>query len=135
MKQTGEPTAQPHIRIAPLKETRLRTLVNGVMDARREAAGKPPKNVLPGDLYTMPDGGRNISSKFRNLFVDDDTKTKLAATRQLNAHRSEEGLSSRRRLTRHFVKQLETFHLFSAARLRMPKKAKKCSLAPASATA
>jgi hypothetical protein len=125
VKQSAEPTAQPHIRITPLKETRLKTLAIGVMEARCEAAGKPLKNLLPGDLYVMPDGGRGISSKFRNLFVDEDTKAKLAVARQLNVHRSEDGLTSRRRPSRHCVKQLETFHLYSAARLRMPRRAKK----------
>ena len=42
--------------------------------------------------------------------------------RQINMRRSEDGLTSRRRLARHFVKQLETIHLYSVARLRMPKK-------------
>lgn len=125
VKQSAEPTAQPHIRIAPLKEQRLKTLVIGVMTARCEAAGKPGPNLMPGDLYMMPDGGRNISSKFRSLFVDEQTKVKFAAARQLNVCRSEDGLTSRRRLTRHFVKQMETFHLYSAAKLRMPKKKKK----------
>ncbi len=125
VKQSAEPTAQPHIRIAPLKEQRLKTLVIGVMNARCEAAGKPFPNLIPGDLYMMPDGGRNIASKFRNLFVDEQTKAKFAANRQLNVCRSEDGLTSRRRLARHFVKQMETFHLFSAAKLRMPKKKKK----------
>ena len=46
VKQSAEPTMQPHIRIAPLKEQRLKTLVLGVMDARCEAAGKPTKNLL-----------------------------------------------------------------------------------------
>jgi hypothetical protein len=125
VKQSAEPTAQPHIRIAPLKEQRLKTLVVGVMNARCEAAGKPSPNLIPGDLYMMPDGGRSISSKFRSLFVDEQTKTKFAAARQLNVCRSEDGLTSRRRLARHFVKQMETFHLYSAAKLRMPKKKKK----------
>ena len=124
VKQSAEPTAQPHIRIAPLKESRLRTLVTGVMEARCEAAGKPLKNLIPGDLYMMPDGGRTISSKFRNLFIDEETKVRMAVIRHLNVCRSEDGLTSRRRLTRHFVKQMETFHLFSAARLRMPKRRK-----------
>jgi len=90
VKQSAEPTAQPHIRIAPLREQRLKTLVIGVMNARCEAAGKPSPNVMPGDLYMMPDGGRNISSKFRSLLVDEQTK-KFAAARQLNVCCSEDG--------------------------------------------
>ena len=124
VKQSAEPSAQPHIRIAPLRDTRLRTLVIGVLNARSEAAGKPILTMLPGDLYVMPDGGRNISNKFRALFVDDVTKTHMAVSRKVHVHRSEDGLTARRRLARHFVKQMETFHLFSGARLRMPKKNK-----------
>ena len=57
VKQSAEPIAQPHIHIAPLGEWRLKTLVLGVMDARREADGGPTRNLLPGDLYLMPDNG------------------------------------------------------------------------------
>jgi hypothetical protein len=95
------------------------------MEARCEAAGKPLKNLLPGDMYMMPDGGRNISSKFRNLFVDEDTKTKLAVSRKLNVLRSEEGLAARRRVSRHLIKQLEPFHVYTGARLKMAKKSKR----------
>ena len=48
VKQSAKSTAQPHTRIAPLKEQPLKTLVLGVMKARREAAGQPTKNLLPG---------------------------------------------------------------------------------------
>jgi hypothetical protein len=125
VKQSAEPTAQPHIRIAPLREARLRTLVIGVMTARCESAGKQMPALLPGDLYLMPDAGRRIDNKFRALFVDEHTKAKLASSRQLHVTRSEDGLTSRRRLARHSVKQMETFHFFSGAKLRMPKKPKK----------
>ena len=59
----------------------MSTLVLGVMDARSEAAGQPTENLLPGDVYLMPDGGRGIKSMFRNLFVDEDTKGVLAVAR------------------------------------------------------
>ena len=58
VKQSAEPTAQPNIRISPVKEGRLKTLVIGVLEARGESAGKPFKHLLPGNLYLMPDGGR-----------------------------------------------------------------------------
>ena len=82
VKHSAEPNAQPHIRIAPL--TRLRTLVTGVMEARCETAGKPLKTLIPGDLYMMPDGGRRISSKFRSLFIDEETKVRMGVVRHLN---------------------------------------------------
>ena len=59
----------------------MKTLVLGVMDARCEAARKPTKNLLPGDLYLMPDGGRGIKRKFRNFFVGEVTKGTLVAAR------------------------------------------------------
>ena len=46
----------------------------------------------------MPGAGRDVSSKFRSLFVDEQTKTKFATTRQLNVRRSEDGLTARQRL-------------------------------------
>jgi hypothetical protein len=73
-KQSAEPTAQPHIRIAPIREQRLKTLVRVVMDARCEVVGKPAKSWFPGDLNLMPDGGCNIKGKLRNLFVDETPK-------------------------------------------------------------
>ena len=107
VRRANRATPHPH---RPLKEQRLKTLVLGVMDARRKGAGKATKNRLAGDLCFMPDGGRCINSKFRNWFVDEDTAGTLAAARQINVHRSEDGLTARRRRARHFVNQMETFH-------------------------
>ena len=76
-KQSAGPTAQPHIRIAQLREQRLQTLVLGVMGARCDDVGKPTTNLLPGVLYSMPDGRRNMKGKFRNLFMDEDAKGAL----------------------------------------------------------
>ena len=56
--------------------------------------------------------------------MDEDTTRALAVVRLINVRRSEseDGLTSSRRLTRHFVEQMETFHLSSVVRLRMPRK-------------
>ena len=96
-----------------------------------EPAGNPTKNLLPDDLCSTPG---NMKNKFRNFFMDEDTKGALAVDRQINVRRSEDGLSSRRRLTRHFVKQMETFHVYSVAKLRMPRNKHMFSPAPTSAT-
>ena len=43
VEQSAGPTAQPHIRIAPLKERRLKMLVFGAMEALCAGDGKPPR--------------------------------------------------------------------------------------------
>ena len=55
-------------------------------DASSQVVGKPTKNRLPGDSFWMRDGGRNIKSKFRKLFVDQDTKGALVVVRLINVH-------------------------------------------------
>ena len=67
VKQSAEPTTQPHIRIAPLRGAALEDAGPWGDGCEVRGCWKPAKNLLLGDLYLMPDGGRGIKSKFRNF--------------------------------------------------------------------
>lgn len=126
VKQASESKTAPHLRVAPLKDARLRKLICATMDARRQSAGADALQLMPGDMYFLFDGKRPKNAyKFKGVFVGDgDGDAALPKKdRELQLIFAEKGLAERKYINRRgaaSIKQSERVHMITRHRPKLP---------------
>lgn len=126
VKQASESKTAPHLRIAPLREARLRKLICATMDARRQSAGVETPQLLPGDMYFLFDGKRPKNAyRFKGAFVGEgEQEVQLPRKdRELQLIFTERGLTERKYLNRRgaaSIKQSERVHMITKHRPKLP---------------
>ncbi len=101
-----------------------------MLDARSTAANYAHMALVPGDMWFIPDGGKQghefkIKSQFRDEANDQEIKK---VHKKMTIQRMETGITARRNITRKSaatIKQNETVHLITSDRIRLPQAKRK----------
>jgi hypothetical protein len=126
VKQASESKTAPHLRVAPLKEARLRKLICATMDARRQSAGVETPQLMPGDMYFLFDGKRPKNAyRLKAAFISEgENETQLPKKdRELQLIFTEKGLTERKFINRRgaaSIKQSERVHMITKHRPKLP---------------
>jgi hypothetical protein len=130
-KQASESQTRPQTRIAPLKDLRMKSMVQATLDARRSTRSEMSPCIMPGDMWMFFDGSRaGHSYMFNNkVFVDEESGTSLPkVARQLRIEYLESAVAERRSYCRRAVASLksnEIAHIITHDFVRLPQKKKK----------
>jgi hypothetical protein len=126
VKQASESKTAPHLRVAPLRDVRLRKLICATIDARRQAAAVETLQLMPGDMYFLFDGKRPKNAyKLKGAFVGEgEGETMLQKKdRELQLIYTEKGLAERKYINRRgaaSIKQSERVHMITKHRPKLP---------------
>ena len=130
-KQASESQTRPHTRVAPLRDARIKSMVQATLDARRAARAVETQCIMPGDMWMFFDGSRpGHHYMFNNkLFVDEESGVQLQKVlRQLRIEYLESSVAERRAYCRRAVASLksnETAYIITNDFVRLPQKKKK----------
>jgi len=135
-KQASESQTRPMTRIAPLKESRLRMILQATLEARMQATTAKPGtglHIADADMWLLFDGSRTGHHHLFNnkLFIDteqDDTPSLTKVLRLLRIEYLESSVAERRAYNWCGVASLksnETITLVTARIVRLPQKQKK----------
>ena len=128
-KQASESQTRPQTRIAPLRDTRMKSMIQATLDARRSVRSEA-SCIMPGDVAFFDGSRAGHHYMFNNkVFVDEESGAPLAkVSRQLRIEYLESAVAERRSYCRKAVASLksnETAYIITNDFVRLPQKKKK----------
>ena len=124
VKFSGECDTKPHMRICPWVANRAKKLVHATIEARATAAGYETTQLVPGDFFLIPDGGKHGNlHRIKGLFKDDNGERFKHHSACVKVIKSEKGISDRHAGSRRgigSISQDEYFYTIALDKMKLP---------------